>query len=62
MTQLYDRAHVELVLTRVGVPEERRNAILDEISFPLDLKALQVVLARQGITHDGLIDSMGGSP
>lgn len=62
MTQLYDRAHVELVLTRVGVPEERRNAILDEIHFPLDLKALQTVLARQGITHDGLIDRMGGSP
>ena len=62
MTQLYDRAHVELVLTRVGVSEERRNAILDEIHFPLDLRALQAVLSRQGITHDGLIDAMGGSP
>lgn len=62
MTQLYDRAHVEFVLTRVGVPEDRRNAILDAIHFPLDLKALQAVLAQHGITHDGLIDGMGGSP
>lgn len=62
MTGVYDRAHVESVLTRVGVPEERRNAILDEIHFPVDLEGLQALLARQGITHDGLIDRMGGSP
>jgi len=62
MTELYDRAHVESVLRRAGVPKDRRNAILDEIRFPLDIGALQDFLAHEGITHDGLIDRMGGSP
>jgi len=62
MSELYDRSHVESVLTRAGVPQERRNAILDEMHFPLDLAALQGHLARHGITHDRLIDDMGGSP
>lgn len=62
MDGAYDRQHVDSVLTRVGVPEDRRNAILDEIEFPIRLDALQAVLAARGITHDGLISRMGGSP
>jgi hypothetical protein len=62
MTELYDRTHVESVLRRAGVPKDRRDELLNEIHFPLDLAALQDLLARQGITHDGLIDRMGGSP
>jgi hypothetical protein len=59
---MYDRQHVESVLERVGAPKDRRDAILDEITFPIDLEGLQAVLARHGITHDSLIDRMGGSP
>jgi hypothetical protein len=62
VNEVYDRKHVDSVLKRVGMPEDRRNAILDEIHFPVDLDALQALLARLGITHDGLIDRMGGSP
>jgi hypothetical protein len=59
---MYDRQHVDAVLKRVGVSEDRRNAILDEIQFPIDLNALQAFVAPLGITHDALINRMGGSP
>ncbi|HKC29332.1 MAG TPA: hypothetical protein VKB75_15060 [Jatrophihabitans sp.] len=62
MNELYDRQHVESVLRRVGVPTDRRNAILDEIHFPIDLDALQAFLAPLGITRDALVSRMGGSP
>jgi hypothetical protein len=62
MEALYDRSHVELVLTRAGVPDELRNVLLNELRFPIRLEALQAVLAAHGITHDGLISRLGGSP
>ena len=62
MNEMYDRQHVESVLIHVGVPKDQRNAILDEIHFPIHLDALQASLARFGITHDALINRMGGSP
>ncbi|MFL6117009.1 MAG: hypothetical protein ACJ786_37500 [Catenulispora sp.] len=62
MNEMYDRQHVDSVLKRIGVPTDRRNAILDEIPFPIDLDGLQAFLAAHGITHDGLISGMGGSP
>jgi hypothetical protein len=62
MNPMYQREHVDSVLRRVGMPEDRRNALLDEIHFPLDLGGLQALLAPLGITHDDLIDRMGGSP
>lgn len=62
MNESYDRQHVDSVLRRVGVPDHIRNAILDEIQFPIRLDALQALLVARGITHDGLISRMGGSP
>ncbi|MGH8960449.1 MAG: hypothetical protein ACRDWT_04475 [Jatrophihabitantaceae bacterium] len=62
MNALYDREHVDSVLTRVGVPKNRRTVILDQIQFPIDLNRLQALLAPLGITHDALINRMGGSP
>jgi len=62
MNDLYDRQHVESVLTRAGMPADRRNAILDQLRFPIQLDALQAVLAPLGITRDALINRMGGSP
>lgn len=59
---MYDRQHVDSVLKRVGVPQDRRNAMLDEIDFPIDLNALQEFFAPLGITHNVLINRMGGSP
>jgi hypothetical protein len=62
MSQMYERPHVDSVLRRVGVPEDRRNAILNEVHFPIDLDGLQALLEPLGITHDALVDRMGGSP
>jgi hypothetical protein len=62
MSELYDRQHVESVLKRVGAPKDRRDAILNEIQFPIDLKSLQERLAPFGVTHAALTDRMGGSP
>lgn len=62
MNETYDRHHVDTVLKRVGMPDDRRNALLDELHFPIDLAKLQAFLAPLGITHDGLINRMGGSP
>lgn len=62
MNAIYDRQHVDSVLKRVGVPTDRRNAMLDDIDFPIDLNALQAFLGPLGITHDALINRMGGSP
>lgn len=62
MNKMYDRQQVEAVLERVGVPQDRRSAILEEIRFPISLPALQALLVPHGITHDRLIDRMGGSP
>lgn len=62
MNETYDRQQVEAVLERVGMPQDRRNTILEEIHFPIPLRALQNLLAPHGITHDHLIDRIGGSP
>ena len=48
LRQMYDREHVESVLKRVGVQQDRRNDVLDEIHFPVDLEALQTFLASLG--------------
>ncbi len=62
MNEMYDRQHVDSVLKRIGMPTDRRNSILDEIPFPINLDELQAFLVAHGITHDGLISGMGGSP
>lgn len=62
MAATFDRQHVDAVLKRAGMSEERRFAMLDEMHFPIDLDALQAVLAPLGVTHDGLVNRMGGSP
>jgi hypothetical protein len=62
MNEMYDRENVDAVLRNIGMPKDRRNAILDEIQFPIDLDALQAVFEPLGITHDALISRMGGSP
>jgi hypothetical protein len=62
VNEMYDRPHVELVLKRVGMSKERRNATLDDIHFPIDANELQALLLPLGITHDVLTDLMGGSP
>jgi hypothetical protein len=60
MNEMYDREHVDSVLRNVGMPKDRRNAILDEIHFPIDLDALQAMLGPLGITHDARVCTRSG--
>ena len=62
MNTTYDRQQVDAVLKRVGIPNDQRNTILEEIHFPIDLNELETFLAPLGITKDALINRMGGSP
>jgi hypothetical protein len=62
MDAMYDRQHVDSVLERVGVEKDQRDEILNEIDFPIEFHALQALLAPYGITHDALVNRMGGSP
>jgi hypothetical protein len=56
------KAEAFKVLRRVGIPEEIIATIGIELSDPIDLDRDQAVLGRYGITHQYLIDRMGGSP
>ncbi|HJQ43739.1 MAG TPA: hypothetical protein VJ831_11685 [Jatrophihabitantaceae bacterium] len=50
------------MLERVGMSQDERDSVLDGIKFPISLDALQTLVAPFGITHDSLIDRMGGIP
>jgi hypothetical protein len=62
MDVMVSREHAESVLKHVGVPKDRLNEILDGIDFPMDRDELLTILQTRGVTHDGLVDRMGGSP
>ena len=62
MSELYDKQHVDSVLARVGVPKEQRDTILADVQFPIPLETVQAILAPYGLSHDSLVDRMGGSP
>jgi hypothetical protein len=62
VSDLYDRGHVDSVLARVGVAKSQRDTILAAVQFPISLEKLQAILAPFGLSHDSLIDRMGGSP
>jgi hypothetical protein len=60
--QIVSRDHVIGVLTRAGMPASEAEQAISGISFPAELEFLLNHLGRQGITHDGLISRLGGSP
>ena len=62
VNETYDRPHVDSVLRRIGMSQEHRDALLDGIRFPIDADELGALLLPLGITHDAVIDHMGGSP
>jgi len=62
MTDVYDRHHVDSVLRHAGVPEDQRIQILARVEFPISLNEVLALLAPFGLTHDSLVDRMGGSP
>lgn len=58
------RSHEELVrvLRRAGYTDEFISEVLSELPDPFDLQRDQQILARYGLSPDGLTDRMGGSP
>ncbi len=59
---LRPKSGVLAVLRRAGVPEHAVQALDGVLRDPVDLGRDGDLLARYGISHDGLIDRMGGSP
>jgi hypothetical protein len=60
--RLMSKAEGARVLQRVGIPSERIDEIMSELSDPFDLDGAAPLLERFGVTHDRLMDSLGGSP
>jgi hypothetical protein len=59
------RSHsdVRAILTRVGVEPKQIDEILGSYPDPIDLNAAGPALAEKyGITHELLMDRLGGSP
>jgi hypothetical protein len=50
------------VLRRTGFAEETIRAVERAVRDPVDLRRDGNLLAHYGITRDGLVDRMGGSP
>jgi hypothetical protein len=58
------RSHEEmaLVLHRAGYSDEVIHELLSQLPDPIDLQRDQQILARYGLSPEGLMDRMGGSP
>lgn len=61
ITMEYSRNEVVATLQRAGYSEEAKEA-LHELPDPVDLDSLVAWGQEHGITRDGLISRMGGSP
>jgi hypothetical protein len=57
----FSKQHVVDVLNRLGHTElaEEASRVLPD---PVDLNQLEALGMQYGLTHDGLISEMGGSP
>jgi hypothetical protein len=60
--QIVSRQHVIDVLTRAGMTASEAEGAISGISLPAEVGSLLNHLGSQGLTHDGLISRLGGSP
>jgi hypothetical protein len=56
------RAHVELVLQRVGLTAGEIARLLDDVELPDRVSRVAAKLAHYGITRERLMNRLGGSP
>jgi hypothetical protein len=61
-SELRPKAEVLAVLRRAGIPEQTVQVLNVALEDPVDLVRDGNLLGRYGITRDGLVDRMGGSP
>jgi hypothetical protein len=59
---MVSRAHVEQILHRVGLHEDRIATVLEGIEFPSRLSEILPRFLKHGISRTSLTDQMGGSP
>jgi hypothetical protein len=60
--QTVTHLHARQVLRRAGFSAEQIDQILGQLPDPFDLDSDGSTLQRLGLTHDRLVDRMGGSP
>jgi hypothetical protein len=56
------RAHVEEILQRAGLDEERIATLLDGIEFPSPISKIIPKFLQHGVSYSLLTDRLGGSP
>jgi hypothetical protein len=58
------RSHEEAarLLRRAGCSDEFISEVLSQLPDPIDLQRDQQILARYGLSPEGLMDRMGSSP
>jgi len=61
MQQHYSRQHVIDLLNRMGNPQLAKEAAR-VLPDPADIDQISEWLMRHGLSHDGFISRMGGSP
>jgi hypothetical protein len=61
-THLLPKAEVLRLLARSGVPPQTIAEIADRLGDPVDLHTDGALLQSYGLTRDGLISELGGSP
>ena len=59
---MLSKAESAKVLRRAGIPEAEIEELFAQLPDPFDLDREQNILARHGVTREGLVDQMGGSP
>jgi hypothetical protein len=60
--KLITKDRARKVLRRAGIPAAQIEEMLAQLPDPFDIESAQPVYARYGLSHEQLINRMGGSP
>ena len=60
--KLITKDRARKVLQRAGIPAAQIDEMLAQLPDPFDIARAQPVYARYGLSHEQLINRMGGSP
>ncbi len=60
--RMMSKAEAMLTFRRAGLPAERIEEALSEVSDPFDIDRDEPIIARHGVSCSYLMESMGGSP
>jgi hypothetical protein len=60
--RMMSKADATLTFRRAGIPTERIELALSEVSDPFDIDRDEPLIARHGVSCSYLMETMGGSP